>query len=79
MLPSSDTSGNDPVRSLYTIPLVLSANAPKQNTLAIVASLSSYLSGLVVELFPHAHQSSVDLVAYHTPVLGMRAFRGRLV
>ena len=33
-------NGNDPVKSLYTTPSLLSANAPKQNTFAM-ASVSS--------------------------------------
>ena len=40
-LPSSDMNGNDPVRSWYTMPLFLSANAPNTNTFAMDPSLSS--------------------------------------
>ena len=43
-LPSSDMNGNDPVRSWYTMPLFLSANAPNTNTFAIDPSLSSTIS-----------------------------------
>ncbi len=35
MLPLYDMNGNEPVKLWYTIPLFLSANAPKQNTFAI--------------------------------------------
>ncbi len=41
MLPSNDMKGKDPVRSWYTTPLVLSANAPKQKMFAIDSSPSS--------------------------------------
>ncbi len=41
MLPSNDMNGNDPVRSWYTMPLFLSANAPNTNTFAMDPSLSS--------------------------------------
>jgi hypothetical protein len=40
-LPSSDMNGNDPVRSWYTMPSFLSANAPNPNTFAIDPSLLS--------------------------------------
>ena len=39
-LPSSETNGNEPVKSWYTRPLVLSANATKQNIFAIESSSS---------------------------------------
>ena len=41
MFPSNDTNGKLPVMSLYMTPVLLSANAPKQKTFAIDASLSS--------------------------------------
>ncbi len=34
-------NGNDPVKSLYTTPSLLSANAPKQNTFAVDSGSSS--------------------------------------
>ncbi len=40
MLPLYDMNGNDPVRSWYTMPLFLSANAPKQKIFAIDSSSS---------------------------------------
>ncbi len=60
MLPSSDMNGKDPVRSWYTIPLFLSANAPNPNTFAIDSLLSSpircgcseYITELCSELSP---------------------------
>jgi hypothetical protein len=39
-LPSSKVNGNEPVESLYTTPLFLFANAPKQMTFAMDSSLS---------------------------------------
>jgi hypothetical protein len=36
-------NGNDPVRSWYTIPLFLSANAPKANMFTIDSSSSSLM------------------------------------
>ncbi len=43
MLLSSDMYGQSPVQSLYTTPESLSANAPKQNTLAMELLSSSWI------------------------------------
>jgi hypothetical protein len=49
MLPSNDMNGNNPVSSLYKMPLFLLANAPKAKMLAIDSSLflSNIMLGLV--------------------------------
>ena len=43
-------NGNNPVKSLYTIPSLLSANAPKQNTFVMDSVSSSSMTFGVISL-----------------------------
>ena len=66
MLPSRDWNGNDPVSSFYNVPVCLSANAAKQNRLALQGLLSLSII-LAVRCVNDLEDASPCMVLYAGP------------